>query len=247
MVKKTSLSERMVDSREEKAITPNVMAFSPDECYDHFESSIELLKKQFEVADRMLSEGNMEGCKNIWRSQIVFLDGILDFYIHELSKFGIERMFLGEWPKTPKYKNMQIPMNIVEDGLRSNPNSCQWLLNHSVEIIKSDTYLSYESIKDQLNFLGISLIEILNDNFYSTCEFTGRNRNDGLINGKEWIRDLFNRRNEISHQLDRSLVDSSENDISKEYVEDFIKKVELLVEKIHEKACDLSVGARNQQ
>lgn len=240
MNKKSSLSQRVTDSREEKAITFKVTAFSPDECYSHFKDSIKLIKKQFEIADDMLQNGNEKGCKNIWRSQIVFLEGVLDFYIHELSKFGTKCMRLGLWSKTEKYKNMMIPMNIVEEGLKSNNESCEWLLKYSVIKFGKDTYLSYSSLHDQLNYLGISLNDILSNNFFSVCEHSERARSDGLKNGKSWIRELFNRRNEIAHQMDRSLEDSSENDISKKYVEDHIKKVELLVAKIHEKACGLS-------
>ena len=80
---------------------------------------------------------------------------------------------------------------------------------------------------------------ILSETFYSTCEFTGEKRNDGLKNGKKWINDLFMRRNQIAHQMDRSLCDSSEYDISKEFVSENIKNVELFISKIHEKAIAL--------
>lgn len=239
MNKKSSLSERKVDSREKVVIT-KVTAFSPDECYSHFQNSMELLRKQLKVADNLINEGNEEDCKNIWRSQIVFLDGILDFYIHELTKFGIQCMFLGQWSKTKQYNSMRIPMCVVEEGLRLNSTSCDWLLKHTVEKIGRDTYLSYDSIKDQLNLIGISLIDILDDTFYSIDPCKKTKRKDGKDKGKAWITELFKRRNQIAHQMDRSLIDASENDISKEYVEEFIKKVELLVEKIHEKASNLS-------
>lgn len=124
-------------------------------------------------------------------------------------------------------------------GVIETSTSCEWLLEHCVGRIGLDTYLSYKCLKDQLNFLGISLDAILSETFYSTCEFTGEKRNDGLKNGKKWINDLFMRRNQIAHQMDRSLCDSSEYDISKEFVSENIKNVELFISKIHEKAIAL--------
>lgn len=238
MDKKVSLSERKVELRE-KVSLPTVKAFSPDECYTHFQKSITLLKKQFDLADTLLEKGDQEDFKQICRSQIVFLEGILDFYIHELTKIGIKCMFLEQWPKTQKYMNLCIPMSVVEKGVIETSTSCEWLLEHCVGRIGLDTYLSYKCLKDQLNFLGISLDAILSETFYSTCEFTGEKRNDGLKNGKKWINDLFMRRNQIAHQMDRSLCDSSEYDISKEFVSENIKNVELFISKIHEKAIAL--------
>ena len=75
MDKKVSLSERKVELRE-KVSLPTVKAFSPDECYTHFQKSITLLKKQFDLADTLLEKGDQEGFKQICRSQIVFLEGI---------------------------------------------------------------------------------------------------------------------------------------------------------------------------
>ena len=44
----------------------------------------------------MLQEGNEEACKMILRSQVVLAEGLLDFYIHELSKFCMFQMFAGQ-------------------------------------------------------------------------------------------------------------------------------------------------------
>ena len=53
------------------------------------------VKEQFNVADNLNEDGNIIACKMVWRSQIVLSEGLLDFYIHEMSKYCIVRMFLG--------------------------------------------------------------------------------------------------------------------------------------------------------
>ena len=44
---------------------------------------------------------------------------------------------------------------------------------------------------------------------------------------------MFQRRNAIAHQNDRSHASAEQNDITKEFVEDYISKVETIVNAIH--------------
>ena len=53
------------------------------------------MKAQFEVANLLLESANEEGCKLIWRSQIVLAEGLLDFFLHEVSKYCMFQMFCG--------------------------------------------------------------------------------------------------------------------------------------------------------
>ena len=56
---------------------------------------------------------------------------------------------------------------------------------------------------------------------------------------------MFKRRNEIAHQNDRCHFDAIQADITKDYVEDFIMKIELIVDSIHniaeEKECPTDI------
>lgn len=45
---------------------------------------------------------------------------------------------------------------------------------------------------------------------------------------------LFQRRNEIAHQNDRSHASAEQTDITKEFVEDYISKIEAIVNAIQE-------------
>ena len=85
-----SLTPRIEDKRDKKAVPPPVH-FRLSEIKQHFDESMQSVKEQFTVADNLLSEGNTEGCQIIWRSQIVFAESLLDFFLHEMSVFRVSQ------------------------------------------------------------------------------------------------------------------------------------------------------------
>ena len=108
------LVPRVEAVRDERKIQPPVH-FSLAEILQHYSESYAAIRNQFVVADQMLQEGNEEACKMIWRSQVVLAEGLLDFYIHELSKFCMFQMFAGQWNKSDKYNQFMVPMAKVEE------------------------------------------------------------------------------------------------------------------------------------
>lgn len=105
-VRDLSLNSQVEGSRPLSAVTGPVH-FELSEIKEHFDESMESIKNQYIVADSLAAEGKMEDCKNIWRSQIIFMESILDFYLHEISKYGLYQMFKGQWPKSERYKTFQ--------------------------------------------------------------------------------------------------------------------------------------------
>ena len=80
-----SLTERNEEVRDKQPVTP-VVSFSLSEIREHFDKSILSIQEQYEVADSLCAEGKVDACKDIWRSQIVFAESALDFYIHEFKQ-----------------------------------------------------------------------------------------------------------------------------------------------------------------
>ena len=104
-------------AKRELDLVPRVEAVRDAEILQHYSESYAAIRNQFVVADQMLQEGNEEACKMIWRSQVVLAERLLDFYIHELSKFCMFQMFAGQWNKSDKYNQFMVPMAKVEEGL----------------------------------------------------------------------------------------------------------------------------------
>ena len=109
-------------------------------------------------------------------------------------------------------------MNVVEDIIeKDNSNDCFFkFLN---ERFSREVYLSEESMKDQLNLVGI--------NFPSVMEkaFPEKHQQESLEKGKNIIKDLFRRRNEIAHQMDRNHSSAQQGNIDKMYVDECLQNI----------------------
>lgn len=216
-----------IEGKRNKNNVNHIVEFDLNEIKSHFDENIINIETHFEIVDKMISINESDKSKNILRSQIVFLESAFDFYLHELSKCGIVKIFNGDWPKTERYNNLKVEMKLIDDALK-NPESYEWLLNYINEKIKREVYISLDSMKDQLNLLGIRFDSVIN------IAFDKKYTDDGKpVNGKQIIRDLFIRRNEIAHQSDRNHINAKQNDITKEYVLDSIENVKNIVYTIH--------------
>lgn len=91
--------------------------------------------------------------------------------------------------------------------------------------------VSFDSIKEQLNLLGIDLPTVADKAFCQKgeCEKTKHKL-------KRWLTELFGRRNIIAHQTDREHTNAQIKNITKEIVQDFIVDVEKIVHSINEAA-----------
>lgn len=224
-----SLSPRVEEKRELKVIELPVQ-FSLKEIKEHFEESLNEVKAQYPVADLLNKNGNENDGKTIWRSQVVLAEGLLDFFIHEMSKFCLFKMFTGQWSKSEKYYRFMVPMSKVEDAINT-VNSKDWFFDYLNDRFSRDVFLSHESMKDQLNLIGIDFSKTMKRAF-------SKESDDPLKHGKQVVIDLFQRRNDIAHQNDRSHASAKKQDITKEFVEKYITNIELIVNAIYDIALD---------
>lgn len=95
-----SLSSRGESTREK--FHTGVVRFELDQIMKHFTDNINAIKDQFIVADDLISSDKKEAGETIWRSQVVFLASALDFYMHELTKYGLCQIFSGKWEHITK-------------------------------------------------------------------------------------------------------------------------------------------------
>lgn len=224
-----SLSPRVEEKRELKVIELPIQ-FSLKEIKEHFEESLNEVKAQYTVADLLNKNVNENDGKTIWRSQVVLAEGLLDFFIHEMSKFCLFKMFTGQWTKSEKYYRFRVPMSKVEDAINT-VNSKDWFFEYLNDRFSRDVFLSHESMKDQLNLIGIDFSKTMERAF-------SKESKDPIKYGKKVVIDLFQRRNDIVHQNDRSHASAKKQDITKEFVEKYITNIELIVNAIYDIALD---------
>ena len=203
-----SLSTRREFTREARIIEPPIQ-FTLVEIKKHFTDSLMSIEKQFVVADSLFDNKDVEGGKTVLRSIVVFTEGLLDFYIHEISKYCLFRMFTGQWKKSEKYSSFMVPMEKVEKAIEAI-ESKNWFFSYLNERFSRDVYLSKESMKDQLNLIGVGFKEVMIKAFPRGTE------NDSIRDGSNIVTELFKRRNEIVHQNDMSHALAIQNDINKD-------------------------------
>lgn len=230
-----SLTPRKEGLRAANPITIPVK-FTLLEIKHHFDESMSSVKNQYSVADYLLNNGDSDGCKTIWRSQVVLAEGLLDYFIHEMSKYCLFRMFTGEWEASEKYASLLVPMKKVEEAI-SAVESKDWFFSYLNERFSRDVFLSLDSMRDQLNLMGIGFVPVMKRAFPRSTET--ESKKDGSVA----IQELFLRRNAIAHQNDRSHASAKQSDITKAFVEDYISKIEAIVSAIH----DIAEEKANQQ
>lgn len=208
----------------------NVVRFELDQIMQHFTETMEIIKKQFAVADELVAAGRTPEGENIWRAQIVFLASALDFYMHELTKYGLCEIYDEKWEKTEKYNNLQVSMEMIEVAMKSGEET-DWFLEYFNEYYQTITMVSYDSVREQLKLLGIELEFIADRAFYRNGE-TEKTR-DRM---KRRLNELFTRRNIIAHQTDRAHTDAQVKQITKEIVHNFIDDIEKIVKAIDTEA-----------
>lgn len=225
-----SIQPRVENIRDKRI--PPVIVFSLEDAKRHFDENMEHIRQQYDVAQTLIDSGKIIDGENIWRSQIIFLDSAFDFYLHELTKYGLERIFDGDWEQTDKYRNLRVRMPYVERAIES-PESSDWFTEYFNSEFALATMMSYDAVKDQLNLLGISIKSVADGAFYeSGSDEKTKDKLERRINA------LYRRRNLIAHQADRQSHNAEREGITREMVDEFVNDIEKIVNAIHTAATE---------
>lgn len=211
------LEKRKIFTTEQKA----------NEIIQQFQHNIQSIREKFHIHDELIQNGKEEHAKDILRSQVVFLMSALDFYMHEIVRYRLLKMFSGELPKTKSYKNFIVSIETLEEALK-NPETIDWLSEEIIIRHSHETFMASKAIKKVLALISNEAIYNL------TCEELGKE--NGEVN--ELIDEIYRRRNQIAHQSDRLHNEDGQNAILKEEVQKFICFIEEFVQKIHDLLMD---------
>lgn len=220
-----TISSRKEGSRNAYRVIP-VVKYEINEIKDHFDENVKIIKDQFDVADGLMKEGKDEQAAYIWRAQVVFLESAFDFFMHELTKYGLQQIFDDYWAATDKYRNIQIDMKTVSKAFKEGKDS-GWFLEYINSYYEGETLVYFDSFKSQINLLGLDLNVIADEAFYNRDSV--EKTKDKL---KRRLNGLYKRRNLIAHQSDRKHEDASVHEISKEVVESFLEDIKKIVEAV---------------
>ena len=226
-----NLTSRIEDVREpQKHLLP--VHFDLAEIKKHFDESLTGIHKQGKAALKLLESGKEEECQDILRSQIVFLEGILDFYLHEISKYALFQMFQGNWPKSDKYFGIKISMRQVETAYE-DLSTKEWFFSFLNQDMSKQVYLSAESMNDQLNMIGIPFNAVMEK------AFPKGTINESAHYGRQVVKEMFDRRNKIVHQNDRDHASAERTEITTDLVKTYEQRIIRIVEAIYEIAVEM--------
>lgn len=225
MRRNLNLSPRAEKVRE--PLVKSAVQFELSEIKERFDESLNTIRNYFELAEYLISVDKYKESENIYRSQIVFLESILDFFMHEITKFGLYRIFIKEWESTEKFKNLEIPMSIVMDAL-TNTESTEYFFDYINSRYSSEVMQDWSVIRDQLNLIGISWSLVCQQ-----CNH-GKDEKDSITNAKIKLIELYKRRNEIAHQNDRRHTDAEQQGITRSYVEEKMEFIDNFVNAIYD-------------
>lgn len=224
MRRSLELSARKEETRSK--MIPPVVRFEITEIKRHYDESISIVEEMFTIAQELQKNGNEPQAENIWRAQVVFIVSAFDFFMHEITKFGLGKIFDGVWESTIKYRNICINLDVLNVALKAGESS-EWFIEFVNEQFATATMVSYTDVKDQINLLGLDIQMLADDTFYQqgATEKT-------LDKLKRRLNGLFAKRNVIAHQSDRRHADAEVMDIAEETVRGYIYDINNIVNNI---------------
>ena len=223
-IESDDLSERLENQRELRVTVP-IRQFQLEHIIRHFDENLDEIVSLGTVADAVCGKRKSDA-EAIWRAQLLLLESSLDFYLHELCKYGMLKMFDGSWNRTDSFCNLKVPMTKVVAAL-NHPESSDWMLEYSNDKVSHEIYMAPDDIKSQCSLLGI--------NFENVCRQVDATCKEGL-------KALYKRRNQIAHQTDRRHEDAQLENISRQSVAEAIKLITSFVRKLHSEAEGLGSG-----
>lgn len=230
MNKKIQLSQRLEGTRDSKEI---YKVFSIDEIHKVFNDTMKRIDESIKRADSLFSL-NPDDAKEIYRYQVILLESALDYYCHSVIKLAFVKMYRGEWRKTETSSNFKV--NIFDCIEFINDVDDEEKFIKAIDnVISKATYMSYKDIRDCLNHVHKfqidgkteTILEIVASDVYSTGDpSTSRDKI------KDFFDELYQRRNFIAHQGDRSSVNGEIIDINKEDVVNYKNQLSKIVDSI---------------
>lgn len=217
MDRNLDLEKRKEGTREK--VTPKVVRFELSEIQAHFNDSIDVINEMFPLADELFEQNNVLQAENIWKAQVIFTVSAFDFYMHEITKYGLRKIFVGEWEKTEKYCNISLKLETLNNAIQAGETT-EWFLEFINSQFATVTMVSFENIKAQMNMLGLDIRRLADDTFYERGAL--EKTMDKL---KRRLNGLFHKRNVIAHQADRSHANAEVLGISKEDVQVYLREI----------------------
>lgn len=190
---------------------------------DVFLKNIQMIKGKFQLVKNLYDKGFENEAEDLLRSQIVFSMSALDYYLHEITRYSILKMFNGEKEKTKNYETFIVSLKVVEEALK-NPERVDWLEEEIHHRHSNKTFMGSSNIKEVLKLNSTK--EVYRN--------VAAKIDDNQAFTKEMLDEIYKRRNQIVHQSDSQLASNQMNLITIEEVEKYVIFIEKFILYVHD-------------
>ncbi len=191
---KEDINSRKVSSKEQRE-APELKLEGIDRIQGRFDEAMQDIKGLSNIYAKLYSDENADdtiktSLQELLRSQILLMESALDLYMHEVSKYGITKMFNNHphWPETVSFRDYKVTLGNLKDVYHGRRNARD-MANMISNMLQYSSYMKFEAIIDQLVMIGV-------------IEQVGNIPND-IAQFRPVITDLSERRNIIAHASDR--------------------------------------------
>ncbi|MEW5931278.1 MAG: hypothetical protein AB1941_27755 [Gemmatimonadota bacterium] len=129
---------------------------------------------------------------DLLRTQIVMVVSAFDYYVHEVTRFGMVEIISGARAPTPAFDRFSIPMGSVVQGMAS-PGTTSWLED---AVRAAHGHLSFQDpdkVADALRLISPAIV----------WEQVGAVLGMGAVQLKNELKAIIRRRNQIAHEADQ--------------------------------------------
>lgn len=175
-----------------------------------FNKSVSIIEQKFDLIKENSFDDELS--QNILRSQVAFLLSCVDYYFHEIIKYGILEIIRGERKKTSFLTKCLISVDSLIEYI-SNSSKEEVLENEIIYRNSYKTFLDPDKINESLKMIMTK--DIFNELYISF----GKQSKKEL---KEELLVIYKRRNSIVHQMDFNTETGNQNYISYDEVKKYI-------------------------
>lgn len=161
---------------------------------------------------------------NILRSQVSLLLSAVDFYIHEIIKIELLNIIKRERASTASLKNCMISIHSLLEYLSSSNINNEILEN---EIVYRNSFKSFLEPNKMAEALSLITNKKIFNDIYPKLNFQ---KQKDLTNK---MREIFQRRNFIVHQMDYDYLSKSQKEITQTEVEEYIDFYHNFIKELH--------------
>lgn len=184
----TTPSRSSNPSRIKKKIT--ITSTALQDIKGNFDACVSDIRDKFKYVNILTKPEEIPLREDILRYQLVSIESLLDYFVHQILTYGFKKIFNEEWRKTDPYKNINIPLVKVEYAVQ-HPESTVWIEKIIEEYDAKRCLMSGEGLAKVLESIGINPEQIATHLGFATF--------DSL---KAKIQSIYLRRCNIVHHAD---------------------------------------------